>query len=79
MTAEGNILWNEFRRTGSRKDFKRLFDAYYDTLVRYAWWFLKSREDSEEVILDLMLHLWTCTYISTSCRTSSLPKMSRLD
>lgn len=56
MTAEGNILWNEFRQTGSRKDFKRLFDAYYDTLVRYAWWFLKSREDSEEVILDLMLH-----------------------
>lgn len=42
MTAEGNILWNEFRQTGSRKDFKRLFDAYYDTLVRYAWWFLKS-------------------------------------
>jgi len=56
MASDGNILWNEFRQTGNTASFKRLFDAYYDTLVRYAWWFLKSREDSEEVILDLMLN-----------------------
>ena len=90
MTAEGNILWNEFRRTGSRKDFKRLFDAYYDTLVRYAWWFLKSREDSEEVILDLMLHLWKNresidisesfhSYLRTSVRNRCLNRLRKTD
>ena len=87
---EGNILWNEFRRTGSRKDFKRLFDAYYDTLVRYAWWFLKSREDSEEVILDLMLHLWKNresidisesfhSYLRTSVRNRCLNRLRKTD
>ena len=44
MTAEGNILWNEFRQTGSRKDFKRLFDAYYDTLVALPGGFLSQEK-----------------------------------
>ena len=90
MASDGNILWDEFRRTGSRKDFKRLFDSCYDTLVRYAYWFLKSKEDSEEVILDLMLHLWKNretieisesfhSYIRTSVRNRCLNRLRKTD
>ncbi len=90
MASDGNILWDEFRQTGSRAAFKRLFDAYYDTLVRYAYWFLKSREDAEEVILDLMLHLWKSresieisesfhSYIMTSVRNRCLNRLRKTD
>lgn len=90
MASDGNVLWNEFMRTGSRASFKQLFDSCYDTLVRYAFWFLKSKEDSEEVVLDLMLHLWKNrdsieisdsfhSYVRTAVRNRCLNRLRKTD
>lgn len=53
-----NEIWSEFKNTGSTKSFKKLYDAVYDVLFRYASYYLNSL-DAEEVVLDLMLYLWT--------------------
>lgn len=53
-----NEIWQEFKRSGSTKAFKKLYDASYDVLYRYASFYIDSL-DAEEVVLDLMLYLWT--------------------
>ena len=53
-----NEIWREFKQSGSTNAFKRLYDACYDVLYRYASFYIDSL-DAEEVVLDLMLYLWT--------------------
>ena len=53
-----NEIWREFKQSGSTNAFKRLYDACYDLLYRYASFYIDSL-DAEEVVLDLMLYLWT--------------------
>lgn len=53
-----NDIWAEFRQSGSAKSFKELYDACYDVLFRYASFYVDSL-DAEEIVLDLMLYIWT--------------------
>ncbi|MGM9737626.1 MAG: sigma factor, partial [Candidatus Cryptobacteroides sp.] len=53
-----NEIWSEFKETGTTKSFRKLYDAVFDVLSRYASYYLNSL-DAEEVVLDLMLYLWT--------------------
>ena len=52
-----NDIWSEFKQTGSTKSFRKLYDACYDLLYRYASFYV-DKLDAEEVVLDLMLYLW---------------------
>ena len=52
-----NDIWSEFKQTGSTKSFRKLYDACYDLLYRYASFYVDNL-DAEEVVLDLMLYLW---------------------
>lgn len=51
-------IWTEFKLSGSTKSFEELYEASYDVLFRYASFYVDSL-DAEEIVLDLMLHLWT--------------------
>lgn len=41
-----------------RRAFRRLFDAFYQELLRFALFFLKVREVAEEVVLDVFVKVW---------------------
>lgn len=82
------VLWLDFRSSGSRISFKRLFDACYEQSCIYANVFLHSREDAEEIVLDLFLYLWRNResidirgsfehYLRTSVRNRSLNHLRR--
>lgn len=37
-----NEIWREFKQSGSTNAFKRLYDACYDVLYRYASFYIDS-------------------------------------
>jgi RNA polymerase sigma-70 factor (ECF subfamily) len=46
------IIW------GDETAFKQLFDLYYQKLFHVAFYFLKSKEQGEEVVADVFFNLW---------------------
>jgi RNA polymerase sigma-70 factor (ECF subfamily) len=44
---------------GSEKAFKQLFSRYYDQLYTYIFSFIKVRQITEEIVLDVFLKIWT--------------------
>ncbi len=45
--------------SGSEKAFKELFLKYYDPLYNYIFSFIKVRQISEEIVMDVFLKIWT--------------------
>ncbi|MFN8571288.1 MAG: RNA polymerase sigma-70 factor [Gemmatimonadaceae bacterium] len=45
-------------RTGDEQAFEEIFRTWYPTLVRIAGALLKDREQSEEIVQDVLLELW---------------------
>lgn len=41
-----------------RRAFKRLFEAFYTELIRFALFFVRIREVAEEVVLDVFVKVW---------------------
>lgn len=59
MEDSSDILWRKYRSTGDEASFRSLFDQYYQPLCRYSCFFTQDRMDSEEVVLDFFLHIWS--------------------
>lgn len=73
--AADEPMWNEFRDTGSRKAFRKLFSGWYSDLCRYAMFWLPDMVSAEEIVLDFFMHLWlhrTSVNISSSFRGYAL-------
>ena len=58
MKDIGNTLWNTFRKSGERRDFKALFELYYAPLHRYSFFIIGNSDDAEEVVMDFFLNIW---------------------
>lgn len=43
---------------GSEKAFKTLFTDYYEQLFNYVFSFIKSRQITEELVMDVFLKIW---------------------
>ena len=43
---------------GDQQAFKGLFHLYYKRLCNYAFLILRSKEQSEEAVTDVFLHIW---------------------
>jgi RNA polymerase sigma-70 factor (ECF subfamily) len=56
--AEPSVLISKIIR-GDESAFKQLFDLYYQKLFHVAFYFLKSKEQGEEVVADVFFNLWT--------------------
>ncbi|HEU5366176.1 MAG TPA: RNA polymerase sigma-70 factor [Hanamia sp.] len=43
---------------GDEKAFRALFATYYEQLYRYIFGFIKSKQVSEELVMDVFLKIW---------------------
>ncbi len=43
---------------GDAEAFKHLFDTYFDRLYRYAYRYLQSAEESQDLVHDVFLQIW---------------------
>jgi len=43
---------------GDEKAFRALFASYYEQLYRYIFGFIKSKQVSEELVMDVFLKIW---------------------
>src|SRR5580698_7573056 len=50
-------LWDAFL-TGDTRSFRDLFDRYWEPFFQYAYKILQCREDAEEVVQELFIHIW---------------------
>jgi RNA polymerase sigma-70 factor (ECF subfamily) len=51
-------IWEKIR-SGDLKSFEFIFNTYYKGLYLYAYGFLKSKEESEELVLDMFSAIWS--------------------
>ena len=51
------LLWVEISN-GDHRAFRLLFERYWERMFQYAHRVLGSREDAEEVVQELFIHLW---------------------
>jgi RNA polymerase sigma-70 factor (ECF subfamily) len=56
-TTETSVLICKIIRE-DESAFKQLFDLYYQKLFHVAFYFLKSKEQGEEVVSDVFFNLW---------------------
>ena len=56
-TTETSVLICKIIRSDETA-FKQLFDLYYRKLFHVAFYFLKSKEQGEEVVADVFFNLW---------------------
>lgn len=59
MKLDQEICCWEKVKQGDQRSFAELFDGYWEDLFQYAYRILKSREDAQEVVQELFVHLWT--------------------
>lgn len=43
---------------GDEKAFRNLFESYYEKLYQYIFGFIKSKQVSEELVMDVFLKIW---------------------
>ncbi len=71
---------------GDVEAFKRLFDMYFDRLYRYALRYLRSTEESQDLVHDVFLQVWRHrrriglerdlrSYLYTSTRNLALDRL----
>jgi len=56
---DNEMLLIQALKTGSHKAFDRIYQMYAKRLYAYSLQFTKSVEDSEEIIQDVFVKLWT--------------------
>lgn len=54
---EDQYLWENIKK-GSKTDFKKLHDRYYNQLFLYAYKSVQSHEIIEELVSDCFIKLW---------------------
>lgn len=52
-----------------RSDFAAIYLAYFPKMLRFARAYLVSKEDAENVVQDLFIHLWENPQLLSSCRS----------
>lgn len=57
LDAEQHIAMKELRK-GQRSTFNTLFQLHYASLVNFAFTFLQDRQESEDVVQNIFVHLW---------------------
>ncbi len=45
-------------RLQDESSFKNVFDQYYSALVRYAYTFLREKDDAEDIVQQVFISLW---------------------
>ncbi len=58
MSTNDDILLIRLIQYGDEKAFNYIFDTYFVPMCRYGYIYLNSREEAEEVALDIFIHLW---------------------
>ncbi|HZX60075.1 MAG TPA: RNA polymerase sigma-70 factor [Mucilaginibacter sp.] len=60
MIAAANLktLQERIARHGDTAAYKELFLTFYNPLLRFAISFVKSREQAEEIVSDVFIHIW---------------------
>ena len=58
LTNEQFSTWSRRLQRSDRKAYTEVFEATYDTLYRYAWYFLHDEEAAYDVLQDVFLKLW---------------------
>lgn len=53
-----NTISFEPIQQGNQDAFEKLFHSYYDRLRRFAFFYLKDKIQSEEIVEELFIHLW---------------------
>lgn len=82
------LEWVRRIRAGDQTAFEALFTAYYESLLRFAFGYLKDRAVAEEIVQDVFLKLWTHreqwqvhdivrTYLYTATRNHALNRLRR--
>jgi RNA polymerase sigma-70 factor (ECF subfamily) len=50
--------WIKAVRKGDKHAFRNIFEAYYESLLCFAFRYLKSKEDAEGAVQDVFLWVW---------------------
>ncbi len=58
MKLDQEICCWEKMKHGDQRSFAELFDSYWEGLFQYAYRTLRCREDAQEVVQELFVHLW---------------------
>ncbi len=53
-----DILLLKLLQTGDKQAFKFLFDTYFESLCRYMFFYLKDKQDAEEIAMDIFMYIW---------------------
>jgi RNA polymerase sigma-70 factor (family 1) len=56
--AKIKYLQEQIARNDDTAAYKELFVSFYNPLLRFAVTLVKSREQSEEVVSDVFIHIW---------------------
>lgn len=56
-TSPEQPLWDGIS-AGDPQSFQLLFDRYWEPFFQYAYKILRSKEDAEEIVQELFIHLW---------------------
>ena len=51
------LLWKNFT-AGDHRSFHLLFDKYWEPLFQYAYRIIQNKEDAEEAVQELFIHIW---------------------
>lgn len=57
MHATEHLLWTQITE-GDATSFNQLFEQYWEPLFQYAWKITAHRQDAEELVQNLFIHLW---------------------
>ncbi|WP_317172892.1 sigma factor, partial [Flavobacterium chungangense] len=42
----------------NKSDLKKIFDTYYEALVSYCFRYLSLRDECEDLVQDVFVHIW---------------------
>ncbi len=80
-------LWQKLTE-GDAAGFRDLFNLFWEPLFQYAYKILKSRQDAEEQVQELFIHIWqkkdslpqvasVAAYLTTALKNRLLNQLSR--
>lgn len=50
--------WTKSIRNGNEKAFKEMFDATFESFVRYAWKYTKDKDSAMDIVQESFIKLW---------------------
>ncbi len=57
MPNDFENIWANIKK-GDENAFRRLFDYYYEDLVRFARSFVSNKDEAEDIVQALFVHIW---------------------